>query len=301
MLSDGVRWDVLLTILRNLWENTFFWHCYFSTQNWWGKTLSLDSAEDLNRVAQIHLTWPEVLTLGTVLLSMQWRVKTDHSRPRWDHRWAETPSEDIWLLSHLQRISSFPIQVPKCWWDGSTPLYFKVKHTYELLPCFPNLSSAFFTHLWSCSLLQNCICTSPYTLDFYPQRSHTNWSLSFILLDCSAQAWWHSANITPMSMPMSRGNFPIGQSSLSWVPFLPSCPARAFASPSSCTVIYPLSSQILSECNINFCLPLPWKALRQLFAYQSPTKVDLNLIPFNIGSQVWAKAMPWKLAVTVNS
>lgn len=56
--------------------------------------------------------------------------------------------------------------------------------------------------------------------------------------------------------------------------------------PSSCIVIYPLLNQILSECNTSLCPHLSQKALKQLFAYQSPINVDLNLIPFSIRSQV---------------
>jgi len=46
-------------------KTVFFWHCYLSThwiQTDGGNILPLDSAEAVNRVAQIHLTWSE----GTV-------------------------------------------------------------------------------------------------------------------------------------------------------------------------------------------------------------------------------------------
>lgn len=101
MISDSVRQDVFLTVFRNLQEKKFFYHCYLFTNNWQDSILSLDSAEDLNRIAQIYLTWPEVLTQEIVLSLIEQKVKTGKSSPRWDHRWTEASSEDIWLFLSL--------------------------------------------------------------------------------------------------------------------------------------------------------------------------------------------------------
>lgn len=59
-----------------------FYHCYLFTEIWWGSIISLDSSEDLNNFARIHLTWPAVLAQEIVVSLMQQKAKTGKSSPR---------------------------------------------------------------------------------------------------------------------------------------------------------------------------------------------------------------------------
>lgn len=102
----------------------------------------------LNIFAQIDLPWLGVLTLGMVSLVMQWSLKTDHSDNKiWGglNILLKTPVSFL-SLSHLQRISCFPMQVPKGWCDGSTPLYQEPKQEVLNLAPFSKLPFFYVFH-----------------------------------------------------------------------------------------------------------------------------------------------------------